>query len=220
MALQPTLVLPRLMLVTDRHRMRPTFEIALKQALEAGTRFIQLREKDLGEAELQNLAVLALALCRDYDAIMLVNGPPEIAQQVGAAGTHWPESQLGSGDFTPTQYPKLLHGASVHSPSSAVAAEARGMGYLVRGSVFPTGSHPNSAPVGVEGLVAVTIAASLPIYAIGGITPDRVQACLAAGAHGIAVIGAVWDADDIGAAVRELLRSIAAFAPPSARTQD
>jgi thiamine-phosphate diphosphorylase len=192
--------LPRLMLVTQRARMKPDFETALEAALHGGAQLIQLREKDLPDDELLDLAKRAKELCEKYDATLIINGAPEAAQTLGI-GLHLPESALLPQNVD-------LWGASVHSLESAQRAAGQGTEqgaeYLVFGSVFPTQSHPNSVPAGLERLGKVCATVQIPVFAIGGITCGNAGLCLDAGAHGIAVISAVWDADDVERAVRAL----------------
>jgi len=79
-----------------------------------------------------------------------------------------------------------------------------GADYLVFGSVFPTDSHPTAAPAGLTKLSEVVRATALPVYAIGGINDNHARQCREAGAYGIAVMSAVWQADDVAGAVRAL----------------
>lgn len=190
--------LPRLMLVTQRERMRPDFFGALEAALRGGARLIQLREKNLSGAEFEALARRAHSLCAQHGATLLLNNAPGLAQVLGA-GLHQPETALAAeGEFS-------LRGASVHSLEATRRAAGQGAAYLVFGSVFETQSHPGAAPTGLQALREVCAIVEVPVFAIGGITAVNAQQCLAAGAHGVAIIGAVWDAPDIEAAVRELV---------------
>ncbi len=188
--------LPRLMLVTQRARMKPDFASALEAALRGGARLIQLREKDLPPDELLSLAQNAKDLCENYGATLLINGAPEMARALNL-GLHLPE-----GAPLPTEF--KFCGASVHSLESARRAAEHGADYLVFGSVFQTLSHPDSLPAGLAKLRAVCAAVDVPVFAIGGITAQNADSCFAAGAYGIAVIGAAWDAANIEAAVRDL----------------
>ena len=191
------LQLPRLMLVTQRERMRPDFFGALEAALRGGARLIQLREKGLSNAEFVALARRAQSLCVQHGAILLLNNAPNLARTLGV-GLHLPESALAvEGEFSP-------RGVSVHSLGAARCAVGQGADYLVFGAVFETQTHPGAAPAGLEALCEVCAAVEVPIFAIGGITAANAKTCLAAGAHGVAVIGAAWDAADVEAAVREL----------------
>ena len=210
--------LPRLMLVTQRARMKPDFSSALEAALYGGARLIQLREKDLPDDEMLALAHSAKTLCENYGATLIINSAPEIARALDI-GLHLPE-----GATVPEQI--KLCGASVHSLKSAqnigkrlescpegaqrlarswsYADETPALRYLVFGSVFQTQSHPDSLPAGPEKLREVCAGVKLPVFAIGGIDFHNAQACFAARAHGIAVIGAVWDAPDVELTVRHL----------------
>ena len=188
--------MPRLMLVTQSSRMKPDFYAAIEAALRGGAQLIQLREKDLLPEELLALANGAKKLCDSHGATLTINGAPLIAQSLNA-GLH-----LAEGAPIPQNF--NLCGASTHSLESARRAVGQGAQYLVFGSVFPTQSHPGALPAGLETLREVCAAVDVPVFAIGGITSKNVKSCLQTGAHGVAVIGAAWDANDIEAAVREL----------------
>jgi thiamine-phosphate pyrophosphorylase len=195
--------LPRLMLVTLRAAMRPDFATALEAALHGGARLIQLREANTQAVERAELAKITRYLCRRYGARWLWNGEESTARTLGADGVHWPQraiprAQQQIGD-------NFLRGASVHSLEAAHKAVAAGANYLVFGSVWETQSHPGAAPAGLEALREVCAASPVPVFAIGGVTSARVAECRAVGAHGVAVMRAVWDAHDIEAATRELI---------------
>jgi thiamine-phosphate pyrophosphorylase len=189
--------LPRLMLVTQRNRMKPDFFTALNAALRGGARLMQLREKELPGAELFSLAAQAKALCESFGAKLLINHRAEVARQIGA-GVHWPEGAFEAGNS--------FCGVSVHSLEAARRAAGQGADYLVFGSVFETQSHPGAAPAGLDLLREVCSAVEIPVFAIGGITPENAHLCWNAGAHGIAVIGAAWDTNDVESAVRKLVQ--------------
>ncbi|HEX8835115.1 MAG TPA: thiamine phosphate synthase [Abditibacteriaceae bacterium] len=196
----PTTPLPKLMLVTSRKLMRPSFEAALESALRAGARLIQLREPDLAANELRPLAERAQAMCEKYNGILTINNQPEIATQLNT-GLHFPAHALG---FDRDTRSKLL-GFSIHSLDEAQRAGQRGANYLVCGSMYATRSHPGETPAGLELLRRVVRATALPVFAIGGITSDRVEECLEAGAYGVAVISSVWDADNMEEVIGALL---------------
>src|SRR4051812_14906299 len=80
-----------------------------------------------------------------------------------------------------------------------------GADYVVFGSVWETASHPGGGAAGLERLREVCEISPVPVYAIGGVTAERVAACLEAGAHGVAVMRAVWEAEDVESATRELV---------------
>jgi thiamine-phosphate pyrophosphorylase len=168
---------------------------------------IHLREKDLAPHELINLARLAQQQCKKYDAMLLINSSIDVAAAVNAAGVHLPEhgvSSVAAGAACPSA---ALQSISVHSTEAARRAEEAGADFLVFGSVFPTASHPGEAPQGLEKLEQVVRVVKCPVFAVGGITAGNVAACLNCGAHGIAVISAVWGAPDVSAAVQTLIRA-------------
>jgi thiamine-phosphate pyrophosphorylase len=102
-------------------------------------------------------------------------------------------------------------GASVANAREAQAAEAMGATYVSVGSIFASGSKPDAGEaIGLQPLGEIKRAVYLPVLAIGGINCHNVEAVIRAGADGVAVIGAVAEADDMVAATRELLHLIAA----------
>jgi thiamine-phosphate pyrophosphorylase len=195
-------ILPRLMVVTQSSLMRPDFLHALSAAVESGARLVQLREKEINRTELLDLARQAKAICEAQGARLFVNGNFEIARAIGA-GLHLPEAQ------SVAQARRALGreysiGQSVHSLEAARRAQDGGASYVVFGSVFPTASHAGSTPRGMEALREVAHEISIPVFAIGGVSCANAVQCLEAGAHGVAVMRAVWQAENVAAAIREL----------------
>ena len=207
--------LPRLMLVTQRDRMRPDFMVALEAALRGGARLVQLREKDLPDAELLPLAMHARSLCGALGAKLLINSRVDVARLVNADGVHLPEGgavrEVKNALRKNVFGEEALCGVSVHTLEAARRAAEQGADYLIFGSIFPTPSHPGVWPAGLNMLREVCAAVPIPVFAIGGITAQNAQECLAAGAHGVAVIGAAWDAEGVTAAVRELIETVGGY---------
>lgn len=134
---------------------------------------------------------------------VLLNGATQQAIDLGYEGVHWPESLIPE---RPEDVP-FLRGASVHSPEAAALGEAAGADFLVAGTVFDAGSKP--APgAGLEALGSITRSTRLPVLAIGGVTPQRVASCIAAGAAGVAVVTSVLRAPDMASAVRDLREAL------------
>lgn len=185
------------MLVTDRHQCRGDLVQAVAAAVEGGVHAVQLRAKDLPDAELIALGRLLKAAVAGR-ALLLVNGNPDIAQAIGADGVHLPENSPVS------MRAVALIGRSVHSVESALAAEAEGACYVIYGNVYETGSHPGAPAAGLDRLREVTSAVNIPVLAIGGITAARVPEVMTAGAAGIAVISAILASPDPGAAAADL----------------
>ena len=179
----------------------------VKAAADAGVDWIQIREKHLSARELARLVQQALrvapAPCR-----VLVNDRLDVACAVRAAGVHLTEQSISVADakkFVRERRRSFLVGASTHSLESARAAADSGADYLIFGPVFATPSKAGyGAPQGIERLAAVCRSISIPVLAIGGITPENAPACAAAGAAGIAAIRLFQDAADLPAIVRQL----------------
>lgn len=193
----------RVMLVTDRTLASARgLADAVGRAVEGGVDAVQLREKDLLEAELIALGRELRAVTRGR-ALLLVNGPPALARACDADGVHLPEAAPLTPD-TRRATAGLLLGRSVHDAAAARRAAAEGVDYLVLGTIFPSRSHPGAATGGLDLVRRVRAAVALPIIAIGGITAANAAAVIQAGATGIAVISAVLGAADPRAAAAEL----------------
>jgi thiamine-phosphate diphosphorylase len=95
----------------------------------------------------------------------------------------------------------------VHSPAAALRAEAAGADFVVAGTIFDAGSK-HVPGTGLDHLHAIANATSLPVLAIGGVTPGRVASCIEAEASGVAVVSAVLRATDIAAAIRDLRQAL------------
>jgi thiamine-phosphate diphosphorylase len=134
---------------------------------------------------------------------LFVNDRLDVALTLRAAGV-----QLGRGSLPVSAARELEHrwwiGRSVHTMAEAQTAKAEGADYLVVGPVYATASHPDQPPLGVEPVRQI-VALQLPVIAIGGVTPERVNALRAVGVAGVAAIRAFWDAADPQVAARWML---------------
>lgn len=174
----------------------------LVQACQAGVRGVQLREKDLTPVELLRLARDVRASLAPFHPALLINDRADIARAAEASGVHLPESGLPPDAARQCLRPGALVGVSTHSLDSARRAQERGADFITFGPIFFTPSKaPYGPPLGLDALEQVVRAVWLPVYAIGGITPERARSCLNTGARGVAVISAVLAAPDIPSAV-------------------
>jgi thiamine-phosphate pyrophosphorylase len=199
-------------LVTDRHRTggRDLLEV-VDQALRAGVRAVQLREKDLTTRDLYHLAEKLLAMARAAGAALLINDRVDVAMALSADGVHLTRRSLPPKETRDLLGPARLIGISCHSLAELQEAEEGGADFVVLGPIFDTPSKAAFGPPLTTALLyRARVATSLPILAIGGITGARIPDVLAAGADGIAVVSAVMAAPDPGAAVSELLAAVAA----------
>jgi thiamine-phosphate pyrophosphorylase len=183
----------KLYTITDRALCapHPLYDI-LRQLLDAGIPAIQLREKDLSDMEFIKLAEPIAELCRAYSAHLFINSRIEIAADLGEAGVHLPANAPSVGEIRRKVGESRLVGCSVHTLEEAKKRADEGADFITYSPIYLTASKPGYGPaVGVEGLRKVTEMVDIPVFALGGITPGRVSACLAAGAHGVAVMSGV-----------------------------
>ncbi len=212
--------LPRLSLITDAGRVG---EAALVRAVEAagraGLRFLQVREGALPPVEVRRLvAHLRPLLPRDAIVVASTTGrAADFARQVGADGAH-----VGGGDLNYLREVRRALprsdwvGYSAHSAEEAAAAADAGADYVFLAPIFPTLSKESRRePLGIEKLAAACRAASVPVFALGGIAAARIGHVIEACAWGVAVIGSILDAKDPEAATRALLSGLGITAPAS-----
>jgi len=191
-----------LYLITDR-RQTPDGHLlpAVRRALEGGVRAVQLREKDLPAAEFYPLAGELRSLTREFGARLLINDRVDVALATGADGVHLGGHSLPAADARRLLGPDKLIGVSTHRIEEIRTAEENGADFVTFGPVWFTPSKaPFGNPVGLDRLREACAASSLPVFALGGIKPERVAKALAAGAAGVALISAILAAVDPAAA--------------------
>lgn len=176
-----------------------------RRAVAGGADTIQLRDKRLSGRDLLIVASAIREVTRDAGALFVVNDRLDVALAAGADGVHLGESDLPIEHARRIAPPGFIIGASVGSVATAVRAGAAGADYVALSPTFSTASKDDAGPGhGLAMLSAIRSAVSLPLVAIGGITPGNVADVIAAGADGIAVISAVVGEDDVTAAARDL----------------
>jgi thiamine-phosphate pyrophosphorylase len=185
----------RLYLITDRAAStRPPLEV-VEECLGAGLRAVQLREKDLEVRALLALAEPLREATRRHGARLLINDRADVALAVGADGVQRTHTSLPVAALRGITPPGFLIGASAHSTAEAREAATEGADFVVFGPVYDTPSKRRyGPPQGLAALEAAAAATPRPLLAVGGITPERVREVRAAGAEGVAVIGAVYGA--------------------------
>ena len=184
--------------VTDRHWLgeRTLYDV-VRESLDGGVTFLQLREKDLDDENFYKEAVELQAMAREYGVPFVVNDNVDIAVRMDADGVHVGQSDMEAGDVRALIGPDKILGVSAQTVEQAVLAEKRGADYLGVGAVFPTGSKDDAVEVSFETLKAICEAVSIPVVAIGGITPENTKELAGSGICGIAVISAIYGQKDI-----------------------
>ncbi|HBZ02191.1 MAG TPA: thiamine phosphate synthase [Lachnospiraceae bacterium] len=191
--------------VTDRHWLNGrTLKEVLKESLDGGATFIQLREKNLDEESFLAEAKEIKKLCHDYNVPFVINDNVDIALAMDADGVHVGQSDMEAGDVRAKLGPDKIIGVSAQTVEQAILAEKRGADYLGVGAVFPTGSKDDAELLSHETLKAICDAVNIPVIAIGGITVDNTPTLAGSGIVGIAVISAIYAADNITEATRKL----------------
>lgn len=202
-------MIPRLHVVTDdRVLARTDFSAAALEVLEAGGARVALHvrgPRTSGRA-LHRAAAGLIRPARRNGAWLVVNDRVDVALVLGVDRVHLGGRSMPASVARRLLGPNARVGRSVHSAAEAGGDEGR-IDYLFAGAVFATRSHPGSAPAGIDVVRAVAAASSAPVVGIGGITPGRTAPVLSAGARGVAVIRAVWDAPSPGEGVRRFLDS-------------
>jgi thiamine-phosphate pyrophosphorylase len=174
---------------------------------DAGIRAFQLRQKSWTDRTRFYATQLLVDLAYRYGSHIIINERADIAAMTGAAGVHLPEAGLAVPDARQI-FPAGLIGVSCHSLTAALSAETDGADYILFGPVYDTESkRAFGQPKGIEALREVCEQITLPVFAVGGITPKRAEECRAAGAHGVSVIGAL-QTRDLNSIVKEFYNSL------------
>ena len=191
--------------VTDRSWVgNSTLYHQVEEALKGGATFVQLREKDLPEEEFYQEALEIQQLCRQYGVPFVLDDDVELAKRVNADGVHVGQSDMEAGNVRAILGEDKILGVSAQTVEQAVLAQQRGADYLGVGAVFHTDSKADAKPVSYETLKAICQAVTIPVVAIGGIGQGNVKELAGSGICGVAVISAIFAAEDIREATARL----------------
>ena len=162
---------------------------ALDHALQAGLRFILIRENALPLPAQRAFVKEAVRRARMAGALTVVNGEPELAGEAGADGIHLTTARLLASHSRPDF---AWTGASCHTRAELEHAAALGLDYALLGAVKPTATHPGNKTLGWEGFAALASGLPLPVFALGGLAVEDMETARLSGAHGIAAIRGAW----------------------------
>lgn len=195
--------------ITDRHWLngRSLYEV-VKESLDGGVTFLQLREKQLDEDHFLEEAKKLQGLCSEYNVPFIINDNVEIALAINADGVHIGQSDMEMKEAREKLGPDKIIGVSAHTKEEALLAQAQGADYLGVGAVFPTSSKDDAESVSYETLKAICEVVSIPVVAIGGITRENLHQLSGSGISGISVISAIYAQSDIKEAARELKQCV------------
>jgi thiamine-phosphate pyrophosphorylase len=191
--------------VTDRSWLNgKTLYEQVEEAIKGGVTFVQLREKKLDEESFINEALEIQKLCRKYDIPFVINDNVKIAKKINADGVHVGQSDMGAGNVRVILGDDKILGVSAQTVEQAVLAEKQGADYIGVGAVFPTGSKADAEDVSYETLNAICEAVNIPVVAIGGISAGNVLKLKGSGISVIAVISAIFAAENIESETKSL----------------
>ena len=190
-----------LLVLTDRSQCRRPLVDVVAAAVDGGARTVVLREKDLPAADRAALADALLSALAPVDGTLVLAGTALTGTGLAGTAVH-----LSADDAVPEPRPALL-GRSCHDRASVARAATEGCDWVTVSPVRLTSSKPGYGPaLGTAGLAALT--GGPPAYALGGLTAADAGSCLAAGAVGVAVMGAVMRAARPDLVVGELLEAL------------
>ena len=191
--------------ITDRSWLRDsTIYQQCEEALKGGATIVQLREKQLDDESFLKEAIEIKKLCEKYNVPFIVNDNVDVALKMDADGVHVGQSDMEAGNVRELIGPNRILGVSAKNVEQALKAEACGADYLGVGAVFPTDTKADAEEVDFETLKEICEKVTIPVVAIGGITKDHLIELKGSGIVGIAVISAIFAADDIEAATMDL----------------
>ncbi len=200
--------LHRLLLIADRFTESRRAD-AVRRAVAAGVPWVQLRDHRVDPDTFARAAeaLVPMLQVENPNLLLSVNTHLEVARRLGL-GLHVGRRGPPVAEARRQLGPEALLGYSAHDLDAACRASGEGADYLLFSPVFSTASKPGVPPAGLGALASVCRAVAIPVLALGGVTPDRVAACLEQGAHGVAVVSAILEAPDPAAAVRQFLEHI------------
>ncbi len=178
----------------------------VKEALDGGITFLQLREKELGEEEFLRAAKDMKALAAAYHVPFIINDNVELALAVGADGVHVGQEDMEAGKAREKLGPDKIIGVSAHSVEEAIEAEKNGADYLGTGAVFSTSTKGDAGALSMETLKAICSSVSIPVVAIGGIKEENILSLKGTGVAGAAIVSGIFAQKNIREACVRLHR--------------
>ncbi len=194
-------------------------EAMLRATLGGGVDIVQLREKELGRAEIERAASTYRRVADTYSALFIVNDDPDLARTCDADGVH-----VGKAEEVAAARellgPDAIVGLSTHSEAEIAAAAELPVDYIAVGPIWETPTKPGRPAVGLELVGHAAESAAHPFFAIGGISPLNAEEVVRAGARRLCVVRAIRDAPNPEVAAEALRRAFAAAEGAPANGQD
>jgi len=177
------------------------------EAVAGGVTMVQLRDRDLPAGELLEVARSLKRVTRGK-ALLMINDRVDVAEAVEADGVHLPENGLPTRAVRSIMGRYVVLGRSVHSVDVAHQASHDGAEFVIAGTIYKSPSKPEVKPAGLSLISDITKDVSQPVLAIGGVTAEKVDDLIKAGAAGVAVVSAITKAEDPKAAAEALTKAL------------
>lgn len=191
--------------VTDRAWTgKQTLYEQVEAALRGGATFIQLREKEIDDEMFLEEALRIQEICRKFNVPFVINDDVEFAVKINADGVHVGQNDMDAGEVRKIIGSNKILGVSVGNVEQAIAAQRCGADYLGAGAVFYTASKDDAEYLSLETLKEICAAVTIPVVAIGGISEKNVELLKNSGICGVAVISALFAAENIEKAAEDL----------------
>jgi thiamine-phosphate pyrophosphorylase len=194
-------------------------EVRTHALIDGGVRIIQLRAKGVKQELVREWAIAMQRICRERQAIFVLNDYPEMAAEIGADAVHVGQDGGPLAEVRRIVGPGVIVGRSTHSPEQAMEALCEGADYIGFGPLFPTGTKPGRASIGLQDIATVQqTVGSMPMFCIGGINGSTLPQVLSAGAQRVVIVSWLLQQSDIAAAAREVIQSIGAHSTATIKT--
>lgn len=198
-----------LYLIADAEQIRENLISSVKMAIDGGVKAVQLRGKNLHARELLKIAERLRNLTNIESVKLFINDRIDVAMAVEADGIHLGQNSMPVKSVKELTGNRYIIGVSTHGLKEALDAENGGADFITVGPIFETESKLRyGLPIGLTKLAGVCDKVKIPVFAIGGISNERVGSVMREGAHGVAVISAVLKADSVYDAAVNMLDEI------------
>lgn len=175
-----------ILVVTNRKSCKDDFLVRIEAIARRKPYGILLREKDLSKEDYLELARACQSICETYQVPLIVHSYIEVARELKIKAIHLPYDRFVELGGELQGFSKV--GVSIHSKEEAKVAEQKGATRLIAGHIYETTCKPNLEPRGLVYLRGIVDTVNIPVFAIGGITFERIKEVESVGAEGICMM--------------------------------
>ena len=198
----------KIYLVTDEKAcLEKDFYACIEEAIKGGVKIVQLREKNISTKDFYEKALKVKEICKNYEALFIINDRLDIAQVVGADGVHLGQSDMPIEKAREILKDKFLIGATARNVEEAKRAELLGADYIGSGAIFGTNTKDNAKKLEMEELKKIVASVKIPVFAIGGININNVSSLKNIGLQGICAVSGILSEKDCKKAVDMMLKN-------------